>query len=222
MRETPWRAHPSIEVDASCVALCIDHCVVGALQLHGKGGALHVSDSIVDGGHAAGLAIADQAHGAANVCASIIRSTVIGVTQVEALTLAENAVFLGALLACRRDMGAVRHCYLAPGSMTPQREHCQPDLTHHAGPVWRERQRLQPRYRSLRYGGEGYGKLTPDSAWEIIGGADDDAQMGAYHDLYRSPLVLDGETTATLPDNAGAMSARGGLDRSERVDQVLA
>ncbi|UUZ49979.1 hypothetical protein LP420_07785 [Massilia sp. B-10] len=55
---------------------------------------------------------------------------------------------------------------------------------------WGERQRLQPRFRSLRYGDQDYGKLAPECAWEVACGADDGAEMGAYHDLHRSSLML--------------------------------
>ena len=49
-----------------------------------------------------------------------------------------------------------------------------------------ERQRVRPRFQSRHYGLPGYARLTADSAAEILRGADDGAQMGAYHDLYEA------------------------------------
>lgn len=189
-RDPAWRAKPSLVCDAGGVILRIDHCIVGALQCAGRGRELHIADSIVDGGHADALALSDEQHGAAMLCTTIERSTVIGVTQVEQLALAENAIFLGPVMVGARGTGRVRYCYLACGSLTPQREHCQPDLARSAGSPWHECRRLQPRLRSLRYGDGEYGKLAPDCAWEIVCGADDGTEMGAWHDLHRSPLLL--------------------------------
>lgn len=195
-RPLSWRTKPSLVFDAAGIDLHLDHCIVGPVQCAGRGRALHIADSIVDGGHACALALSDEQHGAAMVGAVIERSTVIGVTQVELLALAENAIFLGPLVVGRRGTGRVRYCYLPGGSLTPQREHCQPDLTRPVAGRWQARPRMQPRYRSLRYGAEGYAKLAPDCAWEIAGGADDGAEMGAWHDLHCAPLLLAREAPA--------------------------
>ena len=37
---------------------------------------------------------------------------------------------------------------------------------------------------ALRYGQPGYGQLRPDCPPEIWQGADDEAEMGVFHDLY--------------------------------------
>lgn len=216
-RQAPWRPGPSLVCDAAAVVLRIDHCIVGALQCAGQGSELHISDSIVDGGHVAALALSDEQHGAAMLCATIERSTVIGVAQVERLALAENAIFLGALMVGARATGRVRHCYMPKGSLTPQREHCQPDLARSAGGPWHQWQRVQPRYRSLCYGDREYGKLAPDCAWEIACGADDGAEMGAWHDLHRSPLLLEREVPLRRRGRTPAPQPWRKSDRSECV-----
>lgn len=188
LRGARWGGRPSVICDSASVALRIDHSIVGPLQCGGAGGSLRLVDSIVDGGHAGALALADQHHGAAMLAATILRTTIIGLAQLDALVLAENALFLGPLLVGCRSQGKLRHCYLAAGSLTPAREHCQPARPDAAS--WGERQRLQPRFRSLRYGDQDYGKLAPECAWEVACGADDGAEMGAYHDLHRSSLML--------------------------------
>lgn len=175
---SPWRGKASVLLRAAGVAFRVDHSIVGPILVAHVGSmlALQVVDSIVDAGHPAGLAITDAGYGSAPAKASFVRSTVIGLVQVQEIALAENSVFLGPLLAVRRNVGSVRFCYLAQGSRTPRREDCQPGAAH-------EEERVRPRYRSLRYGTPGYGQLAQECAVEISCGADDDAGMGAFHEL---------------------------------------
>ena len=44
---------------------------------------------------------------------------------------------------------------------------------------------MRPVFTSLRYGDAGYGQLSAHCAAEIRLGADDGAEMGAFHDLYQ-------------------------------------
>ncbi|MES2016188.1 MAG: hypothetical protein V4484_06790 [Pseudomonadota bacterium] len=119
-RRAPWRAKPSITLRAAGGSLRVDHCIVGPIRVDaGADLTLEVGDSIIDAGHDMGLAVADAQHGPAQVTATIVRSTVIGLAQVAQLALAENAIFLGPLLVARRAAGSLRFCYLAPGSRTP-------------------------------------------------------------------------------------------------------
>ncbi|WP_143167536.1 hypothetical protein [Massilia sp. CF038] len=211
--EARWGSAPSLVSDVNAVALCLDHCITGGLQLNGAGGALLVCDSIIDAGHAAGLAIADRQQDAARVCATILRSTVVGVSQLARLALAENAIFLGALLAGRRDQGLIRYCYLAAGSRTPARAHCQPDEARLAGASWQERQRILPRFRSMRYGSADYATLADDCAWEIASGADNGGAMGAYHSPQPAAQEPGPDTRHAAPvfSQAGRSTRRGAV-----------
>lgn len=77
----PWRGKASIVVRASDVDLQFDFSITGPIRVARRGGllALQVNDSIVDAGHEAGLALADDAYGSAQARIGIARSTVIGV-----------------------------------------------------------------------------------------------------------------------------------------------
>ncbi len=44
---------------------------------------------------------------------------------------------------------------------------------------------MSPRFTSVRYGTPGYAQLASDCAVEITRGASDEAEMGAFHDLYQ-------------------------------------
>ena len=101
----------------------------------------------------------------------------------------------------RRQIGCVRFSYLEPGSRTPRRFHCQPDLVDEAvaaqvhdgalssaeGRQVREQERLRvrPRFNSVRYGTPAYCQLSDHCAPEIRRGADDESEMGVFHDLYQ-------------------------------------
>jgi hypothetical protein len=132
---------------------------------------------------------------------TVVRSTVIGSIEVRAITLGENSILLGSVRVCRRQHGCLRFCYVAPGSRTSRRYACQPDLVERAVvdaftrgdltaaerdiAIERERLRVEPEFNSLRYGDPTYGQLTDSCAPEITRGAEDQAELGAFHDLYQ-------------------------------------
>jgi hypothetical protein len=105
------------------------------------------------------------------------------------------------VLVCRRQTGCIRFCYVAPGSRTPRRFKCQPDLVEAAvrdrfarggmTPQERdielttERLRVEPDYNSVRYGAATYAQLSDECAVEIRTGAEDDSEMGVFHDLFQ-------------------------------------
>src|SRR5262249_1900717 len=117
--------------------------------------------------------------------------------------LAENCIFNGLVTVARRQIGCIRFCYVPPGSRTPRRYHCQPDLVEravvdklrHSDPsvsqsvidanIASERLRVEPDFNSLRYGRPTYCQLASTCAEEITRGADDESEMGVFHDLYQ-------------------------------------
>jgi hypothetical protein len=131
--------------------------------------------------------------------------TVVGSISVEEIALAENSILLGAVLACRRQAGCMRFCYIPPGSRTPRRYECQPDLVDRAVAdlasaenlsaadrtvlLQAERLRVEPEFDSLRYGTPTYCRLARTCAIEITTGANDESEMGVYHDLYQPQRI---------------------------------
>lgn len=144
---------------------------------------------------------------------TFIRCTVFGQVLAHALELAENSIFGAILTIVRRQRGCVRFCYLPPGSRTPRRYHCQPDLVVAAvrersakkpksivdARIEQELRRVIPRFESTRFGAPAYCQLDHCCAPEISRGADDESEMGAFHDLF-------------LPQRVANLRAR--LDRS--------
>ena len=109
-------------------------------------------------------------------------STVIGRVHTGLMELASNSIFLSPVHCERLQQGCVRFSYLPPESRTPRRHRCRPQEPDDRA----EDVSVRPRFTSLRFGDPGYGQLSPFCALEIRQGADDEAEMGAFHDLYQS------------------------------------
>ena len=112
----------------------------------------------------------------------------IGTVEVHALGLAENSILDGRVRVSRHQRGCVRFCYVQPGSRTPRRHHCQPDLGTaglSAGAAREVARWLRPAYDSVRYGTPDYVRLSVACPPEIAAGADDASEPGVYHDLFQ-------------------------------------
>ena len=183
---------PSIEMTNVRGSLCIEQSILGPLSLVSRvdqADPLRVTlaDSIVDAGAADGLAIAGAEEGYAWASVKIVRCTVIGEVLAHALRLAGNSILNGTVRIVRRQEGCVRFCWLPPGSRTPRRYHCQPDLVLQSVPPERaeeETRRVRPEFTSSRFGRPAYCQLASGCPDEISRGADDESEMGAYHDLF--------------------------------------
>jgi hypothetical protein len=91
---------------------------------------------------------------------------------------ASNCIVTGILEAARRQTGCVRFSFLPLESTAPRRYRCRPEAAAEAV-------RVRPQFTSQRYGDPGYAQLNARCAVEIRQGADDEAEMGAFHDLFQ-------------------------------------
>jgi hypothetical protein len=185
---------PSITVDRTRARLVVEHSIVGSIvvatdERRTDPNVVLISDSILDATSPDRLVFSSDDRRHAFVHLSVARCTVVGEVLVHAVDLVENSIFTSPLRVARRQVGCVRYTYLPPGSRTPRRYHCQPDAAMAAaGNDVRDAQaaeRLRPAFTSLRYGHPGYGQLADPVAEEIWRGADDEAELGAFHDLYQ-------------------------------------
>jgi hypothetical protein len=115
---------------------------------------------------------------AANARVDVQGCTLFGRLQARILT-AGNSLFCAPADVRQVQDGCVRFSYLAPGSRTPRRYHCQPEDPAAAD-------RVAPRFTSDQPAGPGFGQLAPSCPAEITTGADDEGEMGAYHFLQQS------------------------------------
>jgi hypothetical protein len=200
-----------IEQTESPLEIEIDHCIIGALRAPPNATVL-IRHSIVDANSDTAVAYADLDDVGPGGTVSVVNSTIIGTMHTELLKLASNSIFVARtddgsapVRSERRQTGCVRFSWLPLTSRVPRRYRCQPDLeiaervqaalansgTNTISDA--ERQaiedsvvvRLVPAFTSLRLSDPGYGQLRTTAPEQIRSGADDEAEMGAFHDLFQ-------------------------------------
>lgn len=182
---------PRLIVEAPGVTVEVDDCIIGGICAP-DGASITINGSIIDGGGEFEVAYSGLLGYDAGAPLQIQNSTVIGKVHTQTMELASNTIFLGELedpdfwtapvIAERLQEGCVRFCFVPPGSRLPRKFHCQPEDVSQAA-------RLRPIFNSLRYGDAGYGQLSLHCAAEIREGADDQAEMGAFHDLFQPQRI---------------------------------
>lgn len=189
---------PRLQIEAPNVTVEIDRCIVGPISAT-DGARVRITNSIVDAGSETSVAYAgmptpqsvDYYYGKeAGAPLEIENSTVIG--RVHARTIeASNTIFLSRgvvstdwptpVRADRLQEGCVRFSYVPKGAEVPRQYECQP----RPGDSESRAARVRPIFTSLRYGDAGYGQLSQLCSSAIREGADDEAEMGAFHDLFQ-------------------------------------
>jgi len=179
----PRRANEaSLELENTSARIVIERSIVGSIEVTANERVtepvqVSIEDSIVDATSHERVAIGSSDRTVAFAELDIRRCTVIGQVQAHAVRLAENSIFTSVVNVARRQIGCVRFCHVPIESRTPRRYHCQPELSG-------EPARVYPRFESERYGNPVYCRLARDVAPEIKRGADDESEMGVFHDLF--------------------------------------
>jgi hypothetical protein len=173
------------------LAVAIERSICGSVMLAQTTPALSVIDSILDN---AGSGSALTAPGAD---VTMNAATLFGPAGMRSLE-ASNSLFTALATVERRQAGCIRYSFTPDGSQTPRRFRCQPDLALDAraealgldssadlSPAQRALvlSRVKPEYTSEQYGDPEYAQLSLGCAEEILTGADDGAEMGAFQHL---------------------------------------
>ena len=174
-------------VDAANVQVEIDHCILGGLRVV-DGASVTLRNSLVDAGAEDAIAYAGPDETSAGGKLVVETCTVVGKVWTRLLTLASNSIFLARLapgdpwrypvMAARRQEGCVRFSFVPLDAQTPARHRCRPAPDD--DPL-----QVRPQFTSLRWGDPGYGQLSLRCADAIRRGADDEAEMGVFHDLFQ-------------------------------------
>jgi hypothetical protein len=195
-------AEASLELNAVRATVLIEHSIVGAVRISEDEVRLDpipltVANSVVDATAADRQAIGAPGDGIAHALLTVRNSTVFGIVDVHAIELAQNSLFTGCVNVARRQLGCMRFCYVPSACRTPRRYRCQPDgvvddVRRRLGDsvpaetaAESERLRVRPQFTSQNYGTPAYAQLGAGCAEEIVRGADDESEMGVYHDLYQ-------------------------------------
>ncbi|MGD2113907.1 MAG: phage tail protein [Acidobacteriota bacterium] len=196
--ERTFPAVAAVRATGGEVSVHAGHSIVGALRLP-SGGRLTARDSVVglptgEGESWPAVAGVEGPEGSvaspSGPVTAFERCTVLGPVAVRELSLASEVLFTGPVTAERRQAGCVRFSYLPPGSSTPRRFRCQPELAlqelpESASPAEREivRVRSIPRFTSLSYGQAAFAQLARDCAPELRTGAEDGSELGVFRNL---------------------------------------
>jgi len=189
----------SLLVESPNVSIELESCITGAIGAV-DGAHVFIRNSIVDAGGETRLAYGDvslfntssppdpNSFESSGAPLQVVNSTIIGKISTLTMELASNTIFYadlaagdtwpGPIYAERLQAGCVRFSYVPPGSRLPRLYRCQPQDPDDAA-------RVRPVFTSLRHGDAGYCQLSQVTAVEIREGADDQAEMGAFHDLYQ-------------------------------------
>jgi hypothetical protein len=168
---------------------------------------LNISNSVLDSTDVEKNAIRSKDSVLANIQMTVSRCTIIGAIKVHAIKLAEDSIFYGKVIVARRQQGCMRFCYVLPSSRTPRLYKCQPNLAIVSAEnelrIRAKKQNIKvigeelvmikrlieeevvPRFTSKRFGNPAYCQLSTDCASEIKQGAEDESEMGVFHDLYQ-------------------------------------
>ena len=178
---------PSLKVESSNTEVVIDRSIVGGMWVH-ESVQVMISDSIVDATAEDRVAYRGIDENSSGGPLRIVNSTVIGQVWTTLMNEASNTIFLARgtppyvwkypVHADRRQEGCVRFSFVPLDAQTPRRYKCQPESEENAA-------RVRPQFTSLRYGDPGYCQLSRRCAVAIRHGADDEAEMGAFHNLYQ-------------------------------------
>lgn len=175
---------PGIFIETSNVAVSIDHSILGPILI-GENNTVSLTTCIVDALEPDGVAYAcylDSTGPGAPL--TVVTSTIIGKVHAQLIQLASNTIFFaktdpldqwtGPVVADQLQQGCVRFSYVPPGSQVPRAFHCYPV----AGTP------STPSFTSLQFSDPGYCQLT-DRSGLILQGADDQSEIGVFHDLYQ-------------------------------------
>jgi hypothetical protein len=177
---------PSVVLEHTTACLQVERSILGRILVIADETAadpapIHIADSILDATAQDREALTAPGRQLAYAILYSHRSTIIGEVHAHAIQIASETIFDGRVNVARRGVGCVRFSYLPPGSRTPRRYQSQSE-------------QVRPAFTSTRYGTPGYGQLATGCAPEIARGAEDGAEMGAFHDLFQ-PQREDNLTT---------------------------
>jgi hypothetical protein len=204
---------PSLIIETANATVEIDHCIVGAVRC-GRGVTVTIKNSILDATALDHVAFANPDNESRpGGILTIVNATIIGKVNSARLELASNTIFLAArsgptdpwqqvVISEQSQQGCVRFCFMPLNVIVPRRYRCQPDLAVTAaltaadvpkgslGNAQRKaitlatQARLSPAFTTLRYGQPGYCQLGNYCPKEIRTGAEDESEMGAFHDVF--------------------------------------
>jgi hypothetical protein len=187
----------------------IEQCILGGMRCE-RSVSVKISNSIVDATAPDQVAFAAANGIAPGGVLTVTNTTIIGCVRTGRLELASNSIFFARpgtgwihpMASEQNQQGCVRFSFLPLSSVSPRRYRCQPDLAVNEALTAADvpkgslsdaqrkkitlatQARVRPAFTTLRYGQPDYCQLSSACANEIRTGAEDESEMGAFHDLF--------------------------------------
>ncbi len=204
----------SIVIESANVKLEIESCILGGIRA-AEGVEVKINNTVIDANDSSNVAYAAVDDFSAGGSLVVHNSTVTGKVHTRVMELASNCIFdaelalvdeswLSPLLAARKQQGCVRFSYVPLNARLPRRYRCQPELAinqaikseeskqvlaltsnQKAEITRRLSTRINPVFNSVQYDQPAYCQLALSVAKEILQGADDESEMGVFHDLFQ-------------------------------------
>jgi hypothetical protein len=178
---------PSLTVEIGDVDVTIERSILGGLRVDPETTVI-AADSIIDATDVAGVAYAAKDGSSAGGALQLDACTVIGKINALKLPLVSNSILVAQLaagdpwpapiVAARRQAGCVRFSYLSASARVPRRYRCFPESADSPALA-------VPRFTSLRYGFPAYAQLAVTSGAQLLTGADNEGQPGAFNFLFQ-------------------------------------
>ncbi len=179
-------AVPRLRVEIGTVKVTIANSIVGSVRTV-EDAEFTITDSIVDAQNPVEVAYAGLDSAGPGATLTVTNCTIIGKLHAGQIKLGSNTLFVAELatldswgypvFADQLQQGCVRFSYVPAGSQVPRAYRCHPSAND-AAPV-------VPAFTSLRFGDAGYCQLAQQSGVEILQGADDQSEMGVFHDVHQ-------------------------------------
>ncbi len=176
----------SLVIEQPDTTVEIDASIVGAVRTVDSV-TVNIANSIVDATAATAIAFSHPDGISAGGALTLEQVTAIGKVHARLLPLVSNSILLAGLsagdtwpapvMAERRQEGCVRFSFLPLEARTPRRYRCPPEDAADSEST--------PGFTTLRYGAPAYCQLAAHTPDTIRRGADDEGEMGAFHDLYQ-------------------------------------
>jgi hypothetical protein len=183
---------PSVVVKPTGATLRLLRTISGPLFVAAGAGVTHVCSSVLDAASPCRPAYVGDDGVSEGPPLHIEDSTVIGKVWTHLMELASNTILLSqrarhdtwqaAVWCARRQAGCVRFCFVPADSIIPRHYQCLPGDPTLEGA-------LEPSFITLRYGLPSYALLSGDCPVAVWRGADDQSQMGVYHDSFEPQAV---------------------------------
>jgi len=170
---------PNIEVSSSRVKIGMESCLSGGIRA-GDYSIVTLSNSIIDSNSEDNIAYDWAGSKGTGGELSIENCTIIGKIRTFLFRDISNTICYSntkqgdgwdaPVVSEIRQDGCVRYSYIPQDSVTPQCYQCQ---------------QVKPVFSSLKYGVPEYAQLHLSCPEAIRSGADNESEMGAFHDLYQ-------------------------------------